>query len=100
MATPVTLVDEAGRYGGAPLTTTDRQSLSQVYRRAAAVSATPGDGVLVTGVTTAGTVSLTLAGGGTAVVSVPVGSTILPFAVTAAVLGTAVAGTFQSLFFT
>ncbi len=71
-----------------------------VYRRAAAVSATAGDGVIVTGVTTAGTVTLTLQNGGTVSVSVPVGSAILPFGVTAAALGTAVGGTFQSLFFT
>lgn len=72
----------------------------QTYTRAAAVSATPGDAVLISGVTTLGTVTLTLSGGGTVVVSVPVGSTILPFAVTAAALGTALGGTFQSLFFT
>lgn len=71
-----------------------------IYRRAAAVSATQGDGVLVTGVTTAGTVTLTLGNGGTAVISVPLGSTVLPFGVTAAALGTAVGATFQSLFFT
>lgn len=71
-----------------------------VYSRAATVSATAGQGVLVSGVTTAGTVTLTLAGGGTVTISVPIGSTILPFAVTAAALGTAVGGTFQSLFFT
>lgn len=70
-----------------------------VYSRAAAVSATAGQGVLVSNVTTAGTVTLTLAGGGTAVITVPLGSTILPFSVTNAVLGTAVGGTFQSLFF-
>lgn len=71
-----------------------------IYRRAAAVSAAAGDGVIVTGVTTAGTVTLTLANGGAVTVSVPLGSTILPFGVTAAALGTAVGGTFQSLFFT
>jgi hypothetical protein len=70
-----------------------------VYSRAAAVSATPGQGVLVSNVTTAGTVTLTLSGGGTLTITVPLGSTILPFAVTAAALGTAVGGTFQSLFF-
>lgn len=70
-----------------------------IYRRAAAVSATAGDGVIVTGVTTAGTVTLTLQNGGTLTVSVPLGSTILPLGVTAAALGTAVGGTFQSLFF-
>lgn len=70
-----------------------------IYRRAAAVSATAGDGVIVTGVTTAGTVTLTLQNGGSLTVSVPLGSTILPLGVTAAALGTAVGGTFQSLFF-
>lgn len=73
---------------------------SQTYRRAASVGATPGDGVLVTGVTTAGTVTLTLANGGSAVVSVPLGSSILPFGATAAANTTAVGGSFQSLFFT
>lgn len=73
---------------------------SQTYRRAAAVGATPGDAVLVSGVTTAGTVTLTLANGGSAVVSVPLGSTILPFGVTAAANTTAVGSSFQSLFFT
>lgn len=71
-----------------------------IYRRSAAVSATAADGVIVTGVTTAGTVNLTLQNGGSLAVNVPLGSTILPFAVTAATLGTAVGGTFQSLFFT
>ncbi len=70
-----------------------------IYKRAAAVSATAGDGVFVTGVTTAGTVTLTLVNGGTLTVSVPLGSAVLPFSVTAAALGTAVGGTFQSLFF-
>ncbi|WP_376742504.1 hypothetical protein [Ensifer canadensis] len=70
-----------------------------VYSRAAAVSSTAGQGVLVSGVTTAGTVTLTLANGGSVTLSVPLGSTVLPFAATAAVLGTAVGGTFQSLFF-
>lgn len=73
---------------------------SQTYRRAAAVGATPGDSLLVSGVTTAGTVNVTLANGGALVVTVPLGSTILPFGATAATLGTAVGGTFQSLFFT
>lgn len=71
-----------------------------IYRRAAAVGATAGDGVFISGVTTAGTVTLTLQNGGTLTVSVPVGSTLLPLGVTAAALGTAVGGTFQSLFFT
>ncbi len=71
-----------------------------IYRRAAAVGATAGDGVIVTGVTTAGTVNRTLQNGGSLSVSVPLGPTILPLGVTAATLGTAVGGTFQSLFFT
>lgn len=79
-----------------PLVTADQGSS---YRRAAAVGATPGDGVLVSGVTTAGTVTLTLANGGTVTESVPLGSTRLPYGVTAAALGTAVGGTFQSLFY-
>lgn len=77
----------------------DRSALAGTYRRAAAVSATAGDGLFVTGVTTAGTITVTLAGGGSLVVSVPLGSTILPLAATAAVLTTAVGGTFQSLFY-
>lgn len=82
------------------LSNEDYARISQTYRRAAAVGATAGDAVLVTGVTTAGTVNLTLANGGTVSVSVPIGSAVLPFAATAAALGTAVGGTFQSLFFT
>jgi hypothetical protein len=82
------------------LSSEDFARISQTYRRATAVGATAGDAVLVTGVTTAGTVSLTLANGGTAVISVPIGSTVLPFSATAAALGSAVGGTFQSLFFT
>ncbi|MCY1741164.1 hypothetical protein [Ensifer sp. SL37] len=79
--------------------TASQAASAGVYSRAAAVSATPGQGVLVSNVTTAGTVTLTLSGGGTVTITVPLGSTILPFAVTAAALGTAVGGTFQSLFF-
>lgn len=82
------------------LSNEDFARIGQTYRRAAAVGATAGDAVLVTGVTTAGTVTLTLANGGTATLSVPLGSTVLPFAATAAALGTAVGGTFSSLFFT
>lgn len=82
------------------LSNEDYARISQTYRRAAAVGATAGDAVLVAGVTTAGTVTLTLANGGTATLSVPLGSTVLPFAATAAALGTAVGGTFSSLFFT
>lgn len=84
------------------LSASDRTALDKagaVYRRAASVGATAGDGLIVTGVTTAGTVTITLAGGGSLTVSVPLGSTILPFAATAAALGTAVGGSFQSLFF-
>lgn len=69
-----------------------------VYARSAAVGATGGQGVAVTGVTTAGTVTLTMAGGGTLVVDVPLGTTVLPFSVTAAAFTTAVGGAFQSLF--
>lgn len=78
----------------------DKATASGAYRRSAAVSSTPGQGVLITGVTTAGTANFTLAGGGALVVNVPLGSTILPLAITAASLGTAVGGTFQSLFIT
>lgn len=82
------------------LSNEDYARISQTYRRAAAVGAGGGDAVLVSGVTTAGTVSLTLVNGGTAVVSVPLGSSVLPFAATAASLGSALGGTFQNLFFT
>jgi hypothetical protein len=68
------------------------------YSRAAGVGAGGSDAILVTGVTTAGTVVLTLAGGGSVTWSVPLGSSILPFSATAAALGTAVGGTFQALF--
>lgn len=81
-------------------TAASNSAAAGIYRRAAAVSATAGDGVIVTGVTTAGTVTYGLANGGTVVVSVPLGSTILPFGVISAALTTAVGGTFQSLFFT
>jgi hypothetical protein len=77
----------------------DRSALSGTYRRATAVGATAGDGLFVTNVTTAGTITVTLSGGGSLVVFVPLGSTILPLAATAAVLTTAVGGTFQSLFY-
>ncbi len=80
------------------LSTEDFARVSQTYRRATAVG-TAGDAVIVTGVTTAGTVTFTLATSGTVTVSVPLGTSIFPFSVTAAALGTAVGGTFQSLFF-
>lgn len=82
------------------LSNEDYARISQTYRRSSAVSATAGDGVLVTGVTTAGTVNFTLVNGGTIAISVPLGSSNWPYAVTAATLGTAVGGTFSSLFFT
>lgn len=69
------------------------------YIRAAAVGATAGDAILCAGVTTAGTVTLTLSDGSTVTESVALGSTRLPYAATAATLGTAAGGTFQSLFF-
>lgn len=110
MTTPVLIMDTS-RADGKPLGTSaspmsvsssqaDRAAFSGTYKRAAAVGATAGDGLLVTGVTTAGTITVTLVNGGSATVNVPVGSTILPLAATAAVLGTAIGGTFQSLFFT
>jgi hypothetical protein len=82
------------------LSNEDYARISQTYRRSATVSATAGDAVFVTGVTTAGTVTFTLANGGSLSVSVPLGTSVFPFSVTAAALGTAVGGTFQSLFFT
>lgn len=113
MGTPVTLTSggvvgnpagvEIGTAANPLVTSASTASNSAsagIYRRAAAVSATAGDGVIVTGVTTAGTVTLTLQNGGSLSISVPLGSTILPFGVTASALGTAVGGTFQSLFFT
>jgi hypothetical protein len=81
------------------LSNEDFARISQTYRRAAAVAAGGGDAVLVSGVTTAGPVTLTLVNGGSAVVSVPVGSTVLPFSATAAAMGST-GGTAQNLFFT
>lgn len=70
----------------------------QIYTRAAAVSATAGDALFISGVTTAGAVTVTLANGGSLSVSVPLGSTLLPFSATAVNMGTT-GGTAQSLFF-
>lgn len=82
------------------LSTEDQADNKGTYRRAAAVGATAGDGLVVTGVTTAGTITLTLVNGGSLTLNVALGSTILPLGVTAAALGTAVGGSFQSLFYT
>lgn len=103
-----TFVDEAGVnrsavYAIAQLSAADRAALASaagVYRRAAAVSATPGDGLLISGTTTAGTITVGLGGGGSITINVPVGSTILPLGAVSAALGTAQGGSFQSLFFT
>lgn len=81
------------------MSTTDRNSLSGVYRRAAAVNAIAGDGLFISGVTTAGAITVTLANGGSLNVNVPIGSTLLPLSATAVNLGTT-GGTAQSLFFT
>lgn len=81
------------------LSTEDFARVSQTYRRSAAVG-TAGDAVIVTGVTTAGTVTFTLVNTGSLTVNVPLGTSIFPFSVTAAALGTAVGGAFQTLFFT
>lgn len=85
---------------GSPLGTPQNPIIvsAGTMRRAAAVSATPGDGVLVSGVTTAGTVILGLANGGSITVSVPLGSTQLNYGVISATAGTAVVGAFQSTF--
>lgn len=73
------------------------RDLAATYRRAAAVSADPGNAVAInTG--TAGTVTLTLALGGSVIVTVPVGTTILPFGVTGFAVGTATGATAQSLY--
>lgn len=68
------------------------------YTRAAGIGAGGSDAVAINGVTVAGTVTLTLKGGGSVTWSAPLGSSIAPFDVTAAALGTAVGGTFQALF--
>lgn len=95
MTTPVVMMDGAGASAKAiPVGV-----FGGTFVRATAVGSTPGAAVLVSGVTTAGTVTLTLPGGSTVVESVPLGSTRLPYGVTAAALGTAVGGVFQSLFF-
>lgn len=84
------------------LSAEDYARISQTYRRAGVVGVLTGggDGLLVTGVTTAGTVNLTLVNGGTISVSVPLGSSTLAYSASAATLGTAVGATFQNLFFT
>lgn len=69
------------------------------YSRSAAVGATPGNAVLINA-GTAGTVNLTLANGGALVVTVGVGTTILPLSVTAFSVGTATGATAVSLFHT
>lgn len=81
------------------LSNEDFARLAGTYTRSASVGATPGNALWVQGVTTAGTITITLAGGGTLTASVGLGSTILPVGATAATLGTAVGGTFQSLFY-
>lgn len=73
--------------------------INQTYNRATTVGSTAGNAVLVSGVTTAGTVTFTLTTG-SVTINVPLGSSIWPFGATAAALGTAVGGTFSSLFFT
>lgn len=80
------------------LSNEDFARLAGTYNRATAIGATPGNAVLVYNVTTAGTITLTLATG-SVTINVPLGSTILPFGATAAALGTAVGGSFQSLFY-
>lgn len=82
------------------LSNEDIAAVRQTYRRSGAVGATAGDALLVTGVTTAGTINVTLAGGGSIAINVPVGSSIWPFAASGAALGSALGGTFYSLFFT
>lgn len=91
----VELVSDAG--SGSSRDTTS--VLAGTFKRAAAVGATAGDALWVQGVTTAGTITVTLANGGSLTANVALGSTLLPFGATAAALGTAVGGTFQSLFF-
>lgn len=95
MTNPVVIMDGSG----ASAKQVPIGLFGNTFVRAATVSSTPGAAVLVSGVTTAGTVTLTLPGGSTVVESVPLGSTRLPYGVTAAVAGTAVVGAFQSLFY-
>lgn len=73
--------------------------INQTFTRSVAGGSGSGNAILVSGVTTAGTVTLTLSGGGTATINAPLGSSIWPFSTTAAALGTAVGGTFTTLFF-
>lgn len=95
MTTPVVIMDGSGASAKA----IPAGNLVGTYVRSTAVGAVPGNAVLVSGVTTAGTVTLTLPDTSTVVESVPLGSTRLPYGATAAVLTTAVGGTFKSLFF-
>lgn len=99
-----TYLDETGQRRAAQVVVTrgaaaDLAAAAGVYRRSATVGATAGDGLFISGVTTAGAITVTLAGGGSLSVNVPLGSTILPLAATAVTLGTT-GGAAQSLFFT
>lgn len=76
----------------------DAVSGSGSYSRAAAVGAGGSDAIVVTGVTVAGTIVITLKGGGTVTREVPVGSIELPYNATDVTAGTAVGGAFQALF--
>lgn len=71
-----------------------------VYTKAGAAGAFPapyGQGVAVTA-TIVGTVTLTLANGGTVVVTVAVGTTFLPFSISAFAAGTSTGATAQALY--
>ncbi len=74
-------------------------AINQTYTRSVVGASGTGNAILVANVTTAGTVSLTLSGGGTVTINVPLGSSIWPFSTTAATLGTAVGATFNTLYF-
>jgi len=93
MTTPVVIMDGPGANAKQIAA-----ALKGTLNRAAAVGATAGDAILISGVTTAGTVTLTLVGGGSVTVNVPLGSTILNFGATAVNLGST-GGTAQSLFY-
>lgn len=78
------------------LTRMAERRIAGTYVRADALSPAGSDAVCISA-TVAGTVTLTMAAGGSVTISVPVGTTILPLSVSSAANGTATA-TYQGLF--
>lgn len=96
MTTPVIIMDKSGADGkpvgnsSSPLITTSAYLNAVAY----AGATTAGKAVLVNA-TTAGTVIVAFAGGGSATVNVALNTTILPFAATNVTFGTAVGTAFN-----